>query len=384
MALIRRLNTDPAYDANRLSVLTLELSSSRPAGMSTLASACNMPENDCLLALAQGITLLRRWVQEEQWLLNRYRALLTRKGWQEPIPLDFLAPWPPYGDAYEGQKLLLAQALLLARDGDIGRARALLEDDARFWRRVLVDTEYLVVKMVAVAALRRHMLWTSLITRSLPPEQMHDVVAPQWQMPLGNDELSMRRVLAGEWSFSDKFMRDIAADHPRMRVPAESRLGAWTERLFSLLQRPLLQPQDSSNRHAEVLGRLSDALDRVTFAEFAVRYREARDVEAQVAQTYGKLRPYNVIHNVIMSVQEPVFYEYWVRTADLEGLRRAMLLTIELRSRGVTSASVEKAVQEATLRNPYTNAAFAWDSERGGILFTGMAAGDRGRYLFVY
>jgi hypothetical protein len=45
---------------------------------------------------------------------------------------------------------------------------------------------------------------------------------------------------------------------------------------------------------------------------------------------------------------------------------------------------VRAALQQSALRNPYSQGAFEWDENAGGIVFTGMTEGERGRVLFVY
>jgi hypothetical protein len=382
---LRRLGADPGFDIGRLPDMPYLDRSSRSEAVATLARHCQMPAADCLLSLSRSPQTLRQWVDDEQWLLARYRTLIALPGWQEHLPIDLMANLPAFHDVFEGQKLLLARAHLLAAKGELTEARALLEEDATFWRRRLADTEHLVTKMLVASALQRHLLWTHMITRGLPRERMQEVVARQWQMPLSREELSLRRVLVSEWAFADRLVHDLDRDSRRIRVPAETTAGEWTDRLSRLLQRPLLQPQDASNRHAELLGDLAEALERVNFENFSASYAAARNVEVKTLQSHRRLRPYNLVHHLFLArAFEPHFHTYWVRAGDIEGLRRAMLLSLELRRRGVAAAGFGRALRESALRNPYTDEPFQWDDNAGGIVFHGRREGEAGRYLLVY
>ena len=64
--------------------------------------------------------------------------------------------------------LLLLQAKVLADDGDVAAASALLASDARFWRMVHASADSLITKMIAGAALRRHFEWGNLVLRGFP------------------------------------------------------------------------------------------------------------------------------------------------------------------------------------------------------------------------
>ena len=66
------------------------------------------------------------------------------------------------------------------------------------------------------------------------------------------------------------------------------------------------------------------------------------------------------------------FGTYVRRVGDIEGVRRAALLTVNLRDSNTPVSSVPAALAASPLRNPYDGQAFVWDETRGAIVFQGL------------
>ncbi len=75
--------------------------------------------------------------------------------------------------------------------------------------------------------------------------------------------------------------------------------------------------------------------------------------------------------------------QYAMRIADIEGVRRLALLVAELHAEGVSVADAPGALAEAQLRNPYTEAAFAW-APPGRVMFTGEAPAAQRHHSLEY
>lgn len=86
----------------------------------------------------------------------------------------------------------------------------------------------------------------------------------------------------------------------------------------------------------------------------------------------------------MLSVSAPAYARYLSRVADVEGVRRATVVTTELRSREVAIAKMPAELAEHTIRTPYGGEPFAWDAGEQAIVFVGKEPGERGRHVFNY
>ena len=70
--------------------------------------------------------------------------------------------------------------------------------------------------------------------------------------------------------------------------------------------------------------------------------------------------------------------------ADLEGIRRAVLLVSELRAAAVSPTDVPTALAAAELTNPYTGEPLTWVADTQEVVFIGQARGFRRRVALRY
>jgi len=73
-----------------------------------------------------------------------------------------------------------------------------------------------------------------------------------------------------------------------------------------------------------------------------------------------------------------------MRVAAAEGMRRAALLTVELRARGVAIQNVADEMSRSELRQPFDHAAFAWSAEYQAVIYGGFEADQRRRNAYFY
>jgi hypothetical protein len=232
--------------------------------------------------------------------------------------------------------------------------------------------------MIAVAALRRTFGVGNLVLRRLPPELAMEGMPQEWWIQISDEERSLMRCLVGEWVSADRTLRQAAS-------------GSWTEihagvasNLLDRMLRPLFQFQDSSNRRAEMFIQMADALN-VPFDQFPAALERTR-VMWQVPGEDALPIPtmYNPIGDVLLWISSPAYHPYAARVVDLEGIRRAAVLTAELRSRKVPVAQVPAELAASQIRGPYSAEPFAWDAEEAAIVFTGLEPAERGRHAFKY
>ncbi|AOS98609.1 hypothetical protein AUP74_03243 [Microbulbifer aggregans] len=304
--------------------------------------------------------LLAEWVADEAWLLDRYLALTQYPHWRESIPDHAALPFVPFSDVMEGQKLLMGKALLAA-DKDRGEeVSALLENDLKFWRMVLAESDLLITKMIATAAVRRHFQLGNVVLRRLSESgEEGPTGAPSlWAEPMTAEERSLDRVMAGEWLYGNRLLQDFVESSSHDRI------------LWSLMK-PLFQPQDLENRRAESLVRWGEELE-VPLEELPAALESAR---SSVVDKENRLGLYNLSGRMLLDGEMPLpaYGEYLARVADLEGVRRAALLAARLRD--------GDSVGAAGLVNPYTGDPLPL--ENGSVVkFVGLAKGEKGRHDF--
>ena len=78
------------------------------------------------------------------------------------------------------------------------------------------------------------------------------------------------------------------------------------------------------------------------------------------------------------------YARYSERVVDIEGVRRAALLTSDLRSRGIGAAQVAAELPASTIRHPYTGELLGWDARKGVLTFTGLERLPRGLHEFLF
>lgn len=353
----------------------------RSDAVHALSEACTKVEAACRDALEAGDERIAEWLAAEGWLLARYKTFVAHAGWREPVPWDERVPLPQYGQVREGQKLLLAEAWTLAGRGDAAGVRGLLEADVRFWRHALAEADNLIPKLVAVAALKRHFAWSNLILRRLPLAAGRNAVPQLWKEPLSDSERSMLRSLAGEWAFFDRTIRRAAESG--LPITPENTPPTVGQRVLWRMSNPMFQVQDTGNRYAELLVSVADVL-QVPYEQYPQAVERVRAMRDEAAEAAFPHRFYNVLGDILFAIGAYDFTSYAARVADLEGVRRATLLALELRSQGVQPGQVAQMLADVSLKSPYDGEPFAWDERAKAIVFVGLEEGERGRHAILY
>ncbi len=365
----------PAYDAYK---------ASRSAEVEKIIEACWRIKPECAAALEGSEGTLRSWISSEQWLLDRYRTLLRHPGWLEEIAPDPRAPFAVNNPLLEGQKLWLAQAYLLASENDAAAATQLLSDDARFWRGVLASSDLLVTKMVATVALTQTFAIGNLVLRRLPAESQLSALPLEWTKPFSIAERSLFRCMSGEWLYGLQLIRQAT------ETPTPFSHGAWgdgpTGKWLARVTELLLQPQDLSNRYAEVLIEASEAVD-VPVEQLPTGLDRARTVFQNPNADRGVLAMlYNPTGSMFLEIATAGkdAFIYPARVTDLEGARRAVVLTTQLRAQKIREQNLAVELAASDIRTPYSGAPFIWNAKERAVQFIGLTPGERGRHTFRY
>lgn len=345
------------------------LRTTRSPAVQQLASICSQDAKACAEALPISDATLTQWLASEGGWLERYRALIQHAGWRDSDAADIALVLPPYPYALDGQQLLLLQAWQRARARDAAAAQALLDSDLRFWRRVLRDSDLLVSKNIAAAAIRRHFVLGNLVLR----EQA--IAAPAaWQVPFTAQERSLRRALGGELRLAEHLSDSALASLP----PAETSL----ERVSNALQAPFFKRQATLNLLAERYDALA-AASEAPLTQLPQQLARVRERDTGPGWTWA----YNPFGRTLVYVGgfPQTYGDYLCKIADLEGLRRAALTAAELRARGQDSAGMSAALASASLRDPYTEGSLRWvDAQRAIGFDARYTANDRPALQIIY
>ena len=301
---------------------------------------------------------------EQSWLIDRYRLLLSYAEWADITSGDFRSVYPDIAAFLQGRRLYYLHAWLLALNGDGDGVRKALDADLELWRLSLRDSSTVLSKMIAEGRFREHLAWGTLILRRLPSEARATAIPASWRRPLSDEERSLARAFRGEWRYAQNTMRamhtgamNISGTTPTQSDGGNSR-RALTERIDAALAMPFFKLQASMNDQAATLLRLQSLLD-VPYAELPTALSHAREVANE--KPSGIIdATYNALGRYLISAGREYLVGYGVRVADLEGERRAALLTAELRARDVPLDAVPAAIELDSARDPYTGQPFLW------------------------
>jgi hypothetical protein len=295
---------------------------------------------------------------------------------------DLRAPLPSYGLVFDGQKLLLAQAYLLAGQKDAAGVREILGEDVRFWRRVLASSDILITKMIAVVALNRSFGVGNLVLRRLPAELQLQAMPQEWTTQLTHDERSLLRTFTGEWVLGDHWLQQ-SIRAAAFRGVSDLDVGDdWADELLGRALMPFYQAQDVSNHSAEMFIRAAEAMN-VPFEQMPKGLKRADAIVTDPSAEGGSFKHlYNPMGHLVLWTNASNLGRYGARVADVEGARRAAVLATELRSRKVKLQDIPAQIAASPIRTPYTGEAFMWDVEEQAIVFVGLEPSERARHAF--
>jgi hypothetical protein len=345
--------------------------------VSHLGNACGQ-DADRLQCASVFDSMARAWQPNDMdaLALRRYEALLTRHAWRDVLPVDSAAPLPAYGNVTHAQRLYLLRLGQWAVQGRIAEVRAGLDADFAFWRAAIPAADTLISRLISVSALRQHFSYANLILRGLPPEQMLRAVPDDWRREFSTAERSMLRVMAGEMVFWKAVMVNAKRQGVQGAVlPGSTLIEKWT----GYLTDPLFKMQATTNGIADRRLRLCEDFE-VPMNQY-LRLQKAWDARPPDHE----LSLYNPVGNMVLQMENGSSYVVYVlRTASVEGIRRAAVLAVQLHTNGAASDAVGSLVENSDLRDPYTERPFEWNAERRSVTFVAPENHRSRRNEFFY
>lgn len=331
-----------------------------PAGLAELVNLCNEVTQDCINAITINKTLIEEWRNNQTWVNDRYRQLIAHSDWLELSALDIRLPLPKYAEVMKAQRLVFISAFAAHSANGKPDLGELLDSDLRFWRIVLKNTDTLIGKMIAAAAIKNNFLWTNyflLRDGAIPPS------ASVYQ-PLTEEELSMYRCLIGEWKFG-------ASAYKVQFIKSQQE---FTEKISFML---LHKQQDTINQMAENMQSLLINLD-VPLTEFEAAFlRQIQQSQPQSAPSgivHYLLHPYNPIGQILTGIATPSYITYAARSKNLEAFRRGLLHTL----------AVDQNEPMAAYSSPYQTQPFVVNRENRSVTVIGLGNNAHAQQMYFY
>lgn len=347
---------------------SLSLQTQLPVDIDALVNRCSKINKKCMRAIEKNKTLIADWAEQHQWIDHRYQQLLFHDAWLELSAIDMRIPFPNYSEVIKAQRLAFIHAFATRPTDDIVSVTLLLENDLRFWRMVLRDTDMLIGKMIAVAAINNNFLWANQFFLTLNETELTAAVPAELKKPFTESELSMYRSVVGEWLFAQAFTD-------------ESWSNSYIDNITGrLLYRLLFKRQDTLNQMATSFKTLSVNLD-VPLNEFesALAVQQQKEQPQQPSQNmlvHFLLNPYNPIGQIVLRMSTPAFSNYIARAKDLEAYRRGLLFSVEKMQ--------HTANDESVYTSPYQSKPFVVNTQERSITVTGLNERNNTQQVYVY
>ncbi len=345
-----------------------------------LRENCKTPDPECLGWIENNSQRIRDFALRHHWLIARYRSLQNYESWREITPYDLRLPFPGYSEVVSLSRLYYANWLASADRNDESVVQA-LDNELRFWRRLLTDSDVLVSKMFAVVGVHHTLEWAAAIYSQLRSVPFDEGRSHSMHIPLSEKERSMERAMAGEWEFVQHNI-DALYELEQYGEPAAK---VWLKRQEWRVLQPLFKPQATYNQFATEVLAETVALNQPY--ELLPSALEAFDQAASCEKRQRQglcFSMYNPAGRMLLSVFTTDVSGYGTRVADLEGLRRLVLLTADLYANDVSLSEVAEAVTASAWNNPYTNEPFEWEAAEQRLIFRGLARKDEGIYQLWY
>lgn len=326
-----------------------------------IIDACVQIGSDCMSGIHNNRELIQQSSQEIAWKVDRYLQLISYPAWLELAKVDIHLPLPSFGDVMKTQRLSFVHSFATENNKTIVE---LLDRDLRFWRTVLKNTDMLIAKMIAVAAIKNNFSWTNYYFLGLDVDNKSEFLPTKLMQPFTNEELSMRRCLIGEW-----FFYAGAIDQPNA-IDIDNITGKL---LFMLSY----QKQDTINMLVESLHNMQQEID-VPLADFEDALTQYSYLTPpQKTIIYYLTHPYNIVGNILKDLAPPSMYvNYVARSKDLETFRRGLLFSIEKMDVAINAQSQHVS--------SYHSKPFMVDQTKKSVTVTGLSNDDKSQQIYFY
>ena len=322
---------------------------------------CSQEKENCLLVYSKRVNGIVDDTPRVKKILERFQILAD-------MP-DYVAP---------SDSLLLPQYSALLRLNDLQVAHAYnnrgvdgaidaLAQNLNFWRDHLINRDFLVGRMIAIAVIRNNLtLLSNLIElESISPDRSARL--EHLLQPLTITELDMTETFLYEQRFSLQYTHTI-----NYSELLQDETEWWKVATNFLAYYLLFQPNATQNAQYENVTKLASCLSQQTWQDYKLYQQSGVNTACNIENTEGQhnlwwLHAYNPFGEFMQSfISLETYTEYIARGHDLNGLLALTRLQLQLRTGKIASveALLAKSESERYLPNPVQ-----YNAETGKLFF---------------
>lgn len=328
---------------------------------------CAETAKSCLAAFREADAELQKEAIEYSAYLDRYHRLRNYPQLVEAVPKSLKVPFLRWSGLLHISELVDAQ---IVRDASRSQARAHavseLAAEIVLWKRIATQADLLITKMVGATVLQRKFRLASELLSQYPEiAAKNEAMLAAITAPLSLADISMRRVLEGEFVFSASYIRS----GDKNLIETEIKEGNdWAGKAIFALG--AFKRNATINRY---YANLHDAGEFYSQSSNLVVENEAsfRAKNEQFDPFSPSAIFYNPIGKVLASVGNTNWGDYAFRMHDLAGYSRLLDLqrgaAVQRISREQIPAFLAAAGKD--LADPYTGQPMQWDAVTGKLSF---------------
>ncbi len=328
--------------------------------------SCSETIKNCVAALRAADAELQKEAIEHSIYVDRYRQLRSYPQLAETVPKSIGAPFHNWSNLLRISELVDAQIVRDAAEPERRKdALAELAAEMALWRRVTQQADLLITKMIGVAALQRKMRLASELLAEYPEiAGKNEATMAAISAPQSIEDVSMRRVLDGEFLYSANFL--LAGDKNQIEAELKDGNGWMWKAIFAL---GAFKKNATVNRS---YANLREAGEFYSQSSNVVAETEAV-FQAKIDQ-FDPYSPksilYNPIGKVLVSVANPNWGNYAFRMHDLAAYSRLLELQRRIALQKIPREQIPAFLAaEKNLADPYSNQPMQWDAASGKLSF---------------
>ncbi|MBI1890920.1 MAG: hypothetical protein HYS18_09755 [Burkholderiales bacterium] len=338
---------------------------------------CGEALQNCVEADLRNRAQLEDALAKNAVYLKRYDAMRQLPEFEERLLLSMAAPFPNYSLLAQTSDMTVAKAALDIADGRTQSGLAQLESNDRYLRSLLVKTNTLLGRMVAMGALRRQARTVSDLVEMYPQllVQQGDALAKLVRPLTLNDQL-YAPVMMNEARSIAGAIQSATAGNLISYVGSETGVS-MSDRFANWVASLGFKRNATLNLFADTWKVVIDNANQPPS-----EYGKARErVNERIVQLFAPSRiPYvhyfsNPVGKILLEVASSpdMYVKYMERGADTDGYLRLVGLQVDLRRNKVAMDAIPAYLAKAPeqFRSPYDQKTMAWDAKQKQLQFEG-------------
>ncbi len=293
-----------------------------------------------------------------EFMLTRYQELLKLDFYQPIEDLTFATPLPSYRLPLRLGQIHLIRAIA---KGDSRYFYQKAVEEIKFWKKILRDSDTLISKMVAAAALHNAIQNISFALDSMTWDKSTLTDLKETFASLSAEEKNVNRVLLNELKVAHKYFKKEQGDLHELLNFGESFITNF------------LQPNATTNLiykyYIEPINQLNKASAQTIYQHYLNHQENVKSEDS--LYNNANLSPwslsalYNPGGKFIYSDAFGFQRDYVYRIFDLDGLLSLARLKAQIKIAQLSTANlnIDEFVKGAEERNPYTGEAFEYSAE---------------------